>query len=107
MGDAKKICKSLIEQYNSQFSEIIKPIKITREELKVNEGDISDIEISEEDISKAIGKLKKNSAAGPDGVPVVILINTKECIKLPLKIMFRKSMDKGEIPDVFKLTYVT
>ena len=52
--DANKICKSLIEQYNSQFSEIVKSIKITKE-LKMNEGDESDIEISEKDISKAIG----------------------------------------------------
>ena len=73
----------------------------------MNEGDISDIEISKEDISKAIGKLKKNSAAGPDGVPAIFLINTKEYIKLPLKIMLRKSIDEGKIPDVFKLAYVT
>ena len=73
----------------------------------MNKGDISDIEISEEDISKAIGKLKKNSAAGPDGVPAIFLINTKEYIKLPLKIMLRKSIDEGKIPDVFKLAYVT
>ena len=105
--DAKKICKSLIEQYNLQFSEMIKPIKITEEELKVNEGDISDIEIIKEDVSKAIGKLKKNSAAGPDGVPAVFLINTKECIKLQLKIILRKSMDEGKIRDVFKLAHVT
>merc|ERR1712240_921541 len=105
--DAKKICKSLVEQYNSQFSEIIKPIKITEEELKVNEGDISDLEICKEDTSKAIGKLKKNFAAGPDGMPAVFLINTKEYIKLPLKIMLRKSIDEGKILDVFKLAYVT
>merc|ERR1712240_793685 len=105
--DAKKICKSLIEQYNSKFSEINNSIKITEEELKVNEGDISDIEISEEDISKAIGKLKKDSVTGPDGVPAVFLINTNEYIKLPLKIMLRKSIDEGKIPDVFKLAYVT
>merc|ERR1711962_1578306 len=105
--DAKQICKSLIEQYNSQFNEINNPVKIKEEELKVNVGDISDIEISEEDISKAIGKLKKNSAAGPDGVPAVFLINTKEYIKLPLNIMLRKSIDEGKIPDAFKLAYVT
>ena len=58
-------------------------------------------------ISKAISKLKKNSTAGPDGVPAVFLINTKEYIKLPLKIMLRKSIDEGKIPDVFKLAYVT
>ena len=46
----------------------------------MNEEDISDIEISEKDISKAKDKLKKNSAAGPDGIPAIFLINTKECI---------------------------
>merc|ERR1712240_719605 len=105
--DAKKICKSLIEQYNSQFSEITNPVKITEEELKVNKGDISDIEISEEDISKAIGMLKKNSTAGPDGVPAIFLINTKDYIKLPLKILLRKSLDEGKVPEVFKLAYVS
>ena len=73
----------------------------------MNEGEISDIEISKEDISKAIDKLKKNSAAGPDGVPAVFLINTKEYIKSPLNIMLRKSIDEGKILDVFKLAYVT
>ena len=69
--DAKKICKSLIEQYNSQFSEITKPNEIMKEESKENEGYISDVEISEEDISKAIDKLKKNSAAGIDRIPAI------------------------------------
>ena len=40
-------------------------------------------------------------------VPAISLINTKEYIKLPLKIMLRKSIDEGKIPEVFKLAYVT
>ena len=105
--EAKEICKSLIAQYNSQFSEITKTIKITEEEIMENEGDISDIEISEADIAKAIDKLKRNSAAGPDGIPAIFLINTSECIKSPLKIILRKSLDEGSIPDIFKLAYIT
>ena len=54
----------------------------------------------------AINKLNKNSAAGPDGIPSVFLINTKEYIKKPLKLILRKSMDEGVEPDVFKLTYI-
>ena len=75
--EAKEICKSLIAQYNSQFSEMTKTIKITEEEIMETEGDILDIEISEADIAKAIDKLKRNSAAGPDGIPAIFLINTK------------------------------
>ena len=40
-------------------------------------------------------------------VPTVLLLNTKECIKLPLKILLRKSLDEGKVPEVFKLAYVT
>ena len=78
-----------------------KTIKITEEEIMENEGDISDIKINEADIAKAIDKLKRNSAAGPDGIPAIFLINTSESIKLPLKIILRKSIDEGSIPDIF------
>ena len=74
-----------------------KTIKITAEEIMENEGDISDIEISEADIAKAIDKLKRNSAAGPDGIPAIFLINTSESIKLPLKIILRKSLDECQM----------
>merc|ERR1711874_672470 len=70
--DAKEICKMLIEQYNSQFSERIENMKITKEEINnIEEGDLVDIIFNEEDISNAISKLKKNSAAGPDGIPAI------------------------------------
>merc|ERR1711989_103155 len=51
--------------------------------------------------------LKKIPHINMGGVPAVFLINTKEYIKLPLKIMLRKSIDEGKISDVFKLAYVT
>ena len=106
--DAKEICKMLIEQYNSQFSERIENMKITEEEINnIEEGDLVDIIFNEEDISNAISKLKKNSAAGPDGIPAIFLINTKEYIKAPLKIILRKSLDEGVLPAIFKMAYVT
>ena len=106
--DAKQICKCLIEQYNSQFSERVKTMTITDNEImEMDEGDISDIEVTEDEISNAIDKLKRNSAAGPDGIPAVFIINTRDCIKIPLRIILRKSLDEGNIPDIFKLAYIT
>merc|ERR1711895_374329 len=106
--DAKQICKCLIEQYNSQFSERVKTMTITENEImEMDEGDISDIEVTEDEISNAIDKLKRNSAAGPDGIPAVFIINTRDCIKIPLRIILRKSLDEGNIPDIFKLAYIT
>merc|ERR1711915_116982 len=42
-----------------------------------------------------------------DGVPAILLINTKDAIKKPLQIILRKSIDEGVIPDIFKLAYIT
>ena len=106
--NSKEICKILVEQYNSQFSKSNKLKKVIKEELSdIQEGDLADIEIKEDDIAKAIEKLNKNSAAGPDGIPAVFLINAKNSIKTPLEIILRKSIDEGVVPNVFKLAYIT
>ncbi len=66
-----------------------------------------DFEFSEVDIANAIDKLKNNSAAGPDGIPAIFLLNTKDSIKSPLQTILRKSLDEGVVSAVFKLAYVT
>ena len=76
------------------------------EEINNKKGDLIDIYYCEDDIVVAINKLNKNSAAGPDGIPSVFLINTKEFIKVPLKLILRKSIDEGVVPDVFKQAYI-
>ena len=74
----------LVEQYNAQFSKHININKVTKNEIEdISEGDLVDIQFDESDIANAINKLKKNSAAGPDGVPAILLINTKDAIKKP------------------------
>merc|ERR1712105_286242 len=69
--------------------------------------DLNDIEITEEDIKKAIDDIDENSAAGPDGIPALLLKKIREEIALPLALILRKSIDEGKIPDIFKLAYVT
>merc|ERR1712066_523729 len=97
--------KQLLEFF-SQFSEITDEIN---ENIFQNEEpeDLNDIEITEEEILKAINDLEENSAAGPDGVPAILLKKLKEALAQPLALMLRKSIDEGKIPDIFKLAYVT
>merc|ERR1712240_933924 len=98
--DSREICKMLIEQYNSQFSETNDTMKATKEEINnIEDDDISEILFSEEDISNAIRNLKKNSAASPEGIPAIFLINTREYIKALLALILRKSLDEGTLPD--------
>ena len=102
--DTKELCKILVEQYNSQYSRSKNTEKISNKEINnTKEGDLIDIVFCEDDIVDAINKLNKNSAAGPDGISSVFLINTKEYIKKPLKLILRKSIDEGVVPSVFKL----
>merc|ERR1712121_427163 len=104
--DAEIIVEKQLLEFFSQFSEITDEIN---ENIFQNEKpeDLNDIEITDEEILKAINKLEENSAAGPDGVPAILLKKVKEALALPLALMLRKSIDEGKIPDIFKLAYVT
>ena len=100
------IVEKLLLEFFSQFSEKMGEIdeNIFQDEKP---DDLKDIEITENDIIKAIEDLDENSAADPDGIPAILLKNLKEVLALPLALMLRKSLDEGRIPEVFKLAYVT
>ena len=102
----KEITNMLKDEYRSQYSEITDEIdeKVFEDIL---EGELTDIEITENEIIEAINKLDENSAAGPDGVSAYILIKAKEVIAKPLLIIMRKSLDESKIADVMKLAYIT
>ena len=71
-------------------------------EDKCNE-EISDILITLEDIKQAVKEIPKYAAPGPDKLPAVVL---KECIDQlaeGILIIWRKSLDTGEVPDPLKL----
>ena len=106
----KKIGKMLVGQYREQFTE--NTMENNKEELNrllndIMEEDLTDIHINEKDIIDAINEVDENSSAGPEEVPAVFLKMTKEAIAKPLKILFRKSLDEGVIPDIFKLAHIT
>ena len=105
--DAKTICSMLTDQYTSQFSNRSENVIEDKMFENIQEGDLDDINIEEKDISDAIEKLDTNSTQGPDGVPAIFLIKTKETLVTPLKLMLRKSLDEGTISDIFKLAYIT
>ena len=59
------------------------------------------------DVCEAIDKLSVNAAAGPDGVPAILLKKCKDVLSHPLACMWQKSLISGEIPDIFKLAFIT
>ena len=59
------------------------------------------------DVREAIDKLSVNAAAGPDGVPAILLKKCKESLSHPLVLLWNKSLVTGEIPDIYRLAHIT
>ena len=59
------------------------------------------------DVREPIDKLSVNAAAGPDGVPAILLKKCKDVLSHPLACLWQKSLLTGEIPDIFKLAFIT
>ena len=52
-------------------------------------------------------KLKRNAAAGPDGLPPILFKETASNIAYPLAIMFRSFIDLHALPSEWKLSHIT
>ena len=76
-------------------------------ENDVRNGQLEDIEFTEEKIKGAIDKLKEHSAAGPDEIPPRILKELRDKLALPLRILFKRSMEARIIPDDWRQAEVT
>ena len=63
---------------------------------------LTNIDFKTEDIRKLLTKLKSGKAAGPDDIPTILLTETAEALALPISIIFRKSLDEGRVPNMWK-----
>ena len=108
--------EALQTQYCSVFTEpdstkriddVHKFFSDTTECNKPNQPILSDITFSEEDIVTAIKKIKPNAAAGPDGIPTKLLRECCEELSKPLYIIYRNSLNTGEVPGLLKDAIVT
>ena len=106
--DNVDLCKMLLKQYKMQFSNPRNNEDHQNYDFNSdNVNDLTDIDIDEISIKNAIGEIDENSSAGPDDIPALFLLKTKETISKPLKIILRKSLDEGFIPDSYKLANIT
>ena len=68
---------------------------------------LTDIEIDETTIIDAINELSSTSAAGPDAIPPLLLINCAAELAPALKLLFTQSLMHGFIPTSFKSAAIT
>ena len=99
-------CQALKDQYDSVFAAPRPQWKVDslQDHFKVDSqatdsSDIlQDIVFTVQDIEKACLQLSSSSAAGPDGVPSILLKTCRKQLSLPLYHLWRGSMDSGCIP---------
>ena len=51
--------------------------------------------------------MSESSAPGPDGIPAILLKRCCDALKLPLRILWEKSLELGEIPTKTKVGVIT
>ena len=59
------------------------------------------------DVRDAIDQLSANAAAGPDGMPAILLKEARDNLSEPLTLLWTKSLNTGEIPELFKMAFIT
>ena len=106
--DLVGISKKLSEQYTHSFSEpalnqsIGDPKKFFSTTDAKNNNLLSDIAFSREMIVNEIGNIKNNSAPGPDYFSVMLLQQCAEELSEPLYLLWRHSLDTGDIASLLK-----
>ena len=108
---ANKMSEMFSEQYRSVFSTPKEPLKEPAEIFSDNNPEIDremllDIEFNEEDVAEAIREISPTAAAGPDRFPAILLKQCCETLSKPLYMMWRKSVDEGQIPQILKTAHI-
>ena len=68
---------------------------------------IEDINFDEQDILKLLSRLRADKAAGADDLTPRFLLHIKHNISYPLYLLFRKSLDEGDIPEDWRCANIS
>ena len=105
--------ETLRQQYNSVFATPRPAWTVTNFSDHFNEQagaelgeSLTDIQFEPKDIEMACADLKGTAAAGPDGVPAVLLKTCRKELSKPIYHLWRSSLNKGCIPPELLLVLI-
>ena len=109
--DQTEICDKFNEHFASAGKRVQEKIKAPQrnEPLKTVKRvskNLSFKKITELQICKVVANMPANSSSGFDGISNILLKNIISVIKLPLCVIFNKSLKEGIIPDLMKIAKV-
>ena len=104
--------KEMVEILNSQFSGVFvdencTDIPVLNNRLPESATPLEGIEFNIQDVMTKLKKLDKNKAPGNDGVHPHVISNLSESMAWPLYLIFKKSLDSGDLPDKWKESNVS
>ena len=107
--DPKEKSEILRRQFESVYSKPMEEYEEAPDETIASTPSetLDDVDFREDDFVRSIADLSTASAAGPDGIPAVLLKKCANSLKRPLLLLWKKSMDSGEIPKELKNGLVT
>ena len=98
----------LQSQYTSVFSNPLSPdINRDANNIKTAESELSNINISQEDIIAAIDEIDPYAATSDGDIPAKILKSCKTTLSRPITILWDKSFSAGLIPAKLKEQFIT
>lgn len=69
--------------------------------------DLSGIEVTTTQVFTLLKGLDRNKSAGPDTLPALLLINCAQELSIPVAILFRRSLNEGIMPNIWKSAFIT
>ena len=106
ISDPQAKSNILMKQFQSVFSHP-NPHDPEESDVVLPPNIIEDIDFNTEDLIKSIGSLNGTSAAGPDGIPAILLKKCSESLKYPLFLLWRASVNTGCVPKETKKGLIT
>src|SRR6267154_3738410 len=76
-------------------------------ESRKEEEVLDSMNISDEDVKKAISAFKVNKSPGIDNITSTYAIKMKDIVAKPLRLLFNKSLQTNDIPDDWKKANIT
>ena len=104
--------EALRQQYNSVFAAPRPAWTVSDfpDHFKPDDSDhgesLLDISFGPADIEKACADLKGTAAAGPDGIPAILLKTCRKQLSKPIYLLWRSSLDSGCIPPELLLVLI-
>ena len=105
--DDKSMADLLQKQFCSVFSDPGNKLKkLPNIEVEYDEP-LSEIHITLSDIDKALKKIKPHSSSADDDMPAMLLTKCKDTINYPLLLIWRESLNTGNVYPQYKKQIIT